>query len=592
MSNTQTIKSVDLSRLSTMSKVELLNLLKPLKVIYGVVNVPSIISNNSNLIKIGIEYANKTKYSYKKQNYLPYDDITFTNFSVEDVYNKINIDEKKQINGNNDYLKHAGITFAQIPLPKYKSSIMQKIKRSDFDKQKKCTNIYFVDLMNVSYDNLMNISEKEVLWLCSQYNNISKNPKLAQEHNISSCVYVYKGKGKSTDVNSFRPIMMIPNIVKYLHKIYHDRLFEYFNNNKYFDKEICKGGIKGVKNGVTEQVLKIRYCLDIAKKENRSCCIVFIDISNAFGNVDINILCSILNTYRVDPEFINYIKYYYTDFKYYVSGSHNKKKWVSDILDIKKGLIQGCPLSMCLFNIYINYILVNVNANFIKNYGFVFMDDVTLLFNAYVDDIAIICKDVKSAKKIFAVLVKIFALFGFTINQKKSAFIAINDNTETDENFVTKVKEWEYLGFMINPTKTSNDYINDLFDKLSKKLIKLAKNTSYSDQQKIRIIVNSVIPYIKRQYMFLPECSIDVINTNKIIAIVNKTLGDFGNIGIRQEIEYPRFRSSSPILKFMITNSTFLDTYLKNTKVQSDPNDVYTQLYSSIHHTNVLFDKI
>ena len=95
------------------------------------------------------------------------------------------------------------------------------------------------------------------------FNQILKDMKLVNKISIGKGSYIYKTSkhGATSDINSFRQIVTIPNAVNQFHRIMTLRLSNYLMANKYLDTDIQKGSISGTKFAIFEQFYKVKNVL-------------------------------------------------------------------------------------------------------------------------------------------------------------------------------------------------------------------------------------------------------------------------------------------------------------------------------------------
>jgi hypothetical protein len=495
-------------------------------------------------------------------------------FSIDDIYMRIEEEDKIALIVDGNILEKI---IVEIKTPKTLSNYTN-VNNINFNTDNDTDCGSSLDFLNISMRDIskLRFAEKKMLEII--YGNILSNSQYVQNHNFSIGTYIYKGEGNLNNIKSFRPIIMIPNIVKLLHKNLYSKLSLYFQINNYIDKETCKGGLRGCKSGILDQVLKVRFSIIGAKVNKIPCCVLFLDISNAFGNVDVNVLCKMLEKYCVDKKIIEYVKSYYTNFKYFFKISNKTTKTLS----LKRGLIQGCPLSMFLFNIYVNYILKYINTKYLDKYGYEFCEDARLLMIAYVDDIAVVCKDTKSGIEMLKIIKDIFGQFGFTVNVKKSAYMNVNEDPANDD-FLPYVTEQRYLGCTVNSTKTTNQQLDDLHDKIKKKINTVMKKR-LSKEDKSIIIKQSIIPYVQFQIKFYPEMTDEY---TKIISLITNCAA---KLDMKQIDLFKKFNISdvhSPITKMLLNLQ--LNVVRKNI-IEEKPE--YIRRYSDIKRIISCFENI
>lgn len=351
--------------------------------------------------------------------------------------------------------------------------------------------------------------------------------------------YIYKDAkaGPKDDVESFRKIIAIPNTVNHFHRVLALRLTDYLVANKYIDSTIQKGGIPGQKFGILQQIYKLKCVLKHANNSsdkmgddsvNNKCAVMFLDVSNAFGNVDRDNLYKVMEKYNIDKDLINYHREYYNNLQYYIQT----KDWTSDTMKWKNGLMQGCPMSPTLFVLVLNYILVHLNEKHKNVLGYQIGESLKLLFLAYIDDVAIVCKDRQSLETVYAELKKIFLAFGLPLNQSKCAVMYVNetDHLKDDESSlkgIPVVKTYRYLGEYISSDGSVTESYARFIKDLGRKLYGL-DNKKITDEEKLSVFGKFLKPWITKKLMLMYDLS--KTQKLKIIVLVKQYLNKWTNI--------------------------------------------------------------
>lgn len=387
-------------------------------------------------------------------------------------------------------------------------------------------NIAKKDMIGMSKKILKDLPQYLKLRFINSFNQILNDTSKVNMISLGRASYIYKAAkhGPTNDINSFRQILAIPNFVNQFHRILGIRLNDYLQKNNYIDTNIQKGGVSGNKFALFEQFYKIKNILKHANKNKKSCAILFLDISNAFGNLNLANLYKILELYNVDKKFIDYLKEFYSNFEYYVDTNDIKTgnyKW-------NDGLIQGCSLSPLLFIFSLNYIFTYLDIEYKKNYGYDIDGITKILLTAYVDDICIICKDIVSLEIVYKKLVELLKMLGLPINKDKCALMIINDNTQinSDLNNVQKVNVFKYLGEYISSDGTNTESYIQFIRTVSRKL-KIIDVKNIPDSDKLKIFDICVMPWIQRKTLAMYD--ITVTHRLKIISIIKPYLDKWGN---------------------------------------------------------------
>lgn len=359
------------------------------------------------------------------------------------------------------------------------------------------------------------------------FNEILKDTGKVNEISFGRGSYMYKANkhGPTSDINSFRQIISIPNAVNQFHRILTIRLNNYISANKLVDTTIQKGGVGGQKFAIFEQYFKMKNVLKHANKNKNSVAVLFLDLSNAFGNLDLDNLYKILKYYNVDEGFVNYIKAFYDNFEYYVSAGDIK----TDTFKWKNGLIQGCSLSPLLFVLALNYVLTFIDKTYKEDYGYDIDGTTKILLTAFMDDICIICKDRASLEKVYSKLKELLNTLGFPINADKCAIMAVNDNTQAgvELNKIQKVNVFKYLGeYLSNDGSSTESYIQFLKG-VSRKLISIDKKSYLSNDEKYDIFTKCIVPWIQRKTMVMYDVS--VTSRLKMISLIKPYLESWGH---------------------------------------------------------------
>ena len=152
------------------------------------------------------------------------------------------------------------------------------------------------DMMGITKKMLRDMPEYHRTRFINGFNKVLDDVKKGGMLAIGKASYVYKaGKnGPKNDINSFRQIISIPNVVSQFHRILALRLTNYLQQNKFVDTTIQKVGISGQKYAIFEQYYKLRNVIKDANKKKKTCAVLFLDISNAFGNLSLQQLYKVL----------------------------------------------------------------------------------------------------------------------------------------------------------------------------------------------------------------------------------------------------------------------------------------------------------
>ena len=107
--------------------------------------------------------------------------------------------------------------------------------------------------------------------------------------------------------------------------------------------------------GTRDQIDNICWIIEKAREFQKNIYFCFIDYAKAFDSVDHNKLWKILKKMGITDHLICLLRNLYAGQEATVRTAHRTTDW----FQIGKGVCQGCILSLCLFNLYAEYIIRN-----------------------------------------------------------------------------------------------------------------------------------------------------------------------------------------------------------------------------------------
>ena len=111
--------------------------------------------------------------------------------------------------------------------------------------------------------------------------------------------------------------------------------------------------------GTRDQIANIRWIMEKAREFQKNIYFCFIDYAKSFDCVDHNKLWKILKEMGIPDHLTCLLRNLYAGQEATVRSRHGTTDW----FQIGKGLHQGCILSLCLFNIYAEYIMQNARLD-------------------------------------------------------------------------------------------------------------------------------------------------------------------------------------------------------------------------------------
>ena len=108
-----------------------------------------------------------------------------------------------------------------------------------------------------------------------------------------------------------------------------------------------------------DQIANIRWIIEKAREFQKNNYFSFIDYAKAFHCVDHNKLWKILKEMGIPDYLTCLLRNLYAAQETTVRAGHGTTDW----FHIGKGVSQGCILSPCLFNLYVEYIMRNAGLD-------------------------------------------------------------------------------------------------------------------------------------------------------------------------------------------------------------------------------------
>ena len=213
---------------------------------------------------------------------------------------------------------------------------------------------------------------------------------------------IYKN-GSDMEVSNYRPVTMTNTDGKILLSILASRSLSYMKSNGYYNLGIQKGFINDMA-GCAEHTTMLSELLKNAKQSNRQITVCWTDLENAFGSLRHDLIQYALDWYNFPMVFKEFVHAYYEGIYVKIRTT----KWTTEPVALLKGIFQGCPLSVQLFNIVWNIALDMVQ--FSPARGYVLKEaSIEKKQLSYVDDHTIITSSPENAQCMLDILDNYFA---------------------------------------------------------------------------------------------------------------------------------------------------------------------------------------
>ena len=157
-------------------------------------------------------------------------------------------------------------------------------------------------------------------------------------------------KDNAKECSNYHTIVLISHASKVMAEILQARLQQYVNWEL---PDVQAGFRKG--RGTRRQIANIRWIIETERELQKNIYYCFIDYAKAFDRVDHNKLWKILKEMGIPDHLTCLLRNPYTGQEATVRTGHGTMDW----FQIREGVHQGCILSPCSFNLYVEYIMRN-----------------------------------------------------------------------------------------------------------------------------------------------------------------------------------------------------------------------------------------
>lgn len=303
-----------------------------------------------------------------------------------------------------------------------------------------------VDLFNAVYTT--GIIPKE--WLQSTFITLPKKP------NAKCC-------------SEYRTISLMSHTLKVLLRIIHNRIYAKLDMDISDNQLGFRKGM-GTREALFGLNVLMQRCLDV----NQDIYICFIDFEKAFDRVQHEKLIEILQRKNIDTRDIRLIANLYWG----QTARVRLDDYLSENIEIQRGVRQGCILSPLLFNVYSETIFeealaegdegIKINGQQFNNFR-------------YADDTVVTTDSIEDLQNLLQRINDSCKRYGLNMNLKKTKYMVITKQQNIDVNLtidntpIERVQHYKYLGTIINETAKQLQEIKARVEIARRSFIKLKK---------------------------------------------------------------------------------------------------------------------
>ena len=244
-------------------------------------------------------------------------------------------------------------------------------------------------------------------------------------------------KGNAKECSNYHTIALISHTSKVRLKILQARLQQYMN----CELPDVQAGFRKVR-GTRDQIANICWIIRKVIKFQKNIYFCFIDYAKAFDYVDHNKPWTILKDMGIPDHLTCLLRNLYAGQGGTVRTGHGTTNW----FQIGKGVHQGCILSLCLFNLYAEYIMRNARLDEAQAGIKIAGRNINNL--RYADDTTIMAESEEELKRLLMKVQEESEKVGLKLNIQKTKIMASGPITswQTDGETVETVSGFYFSG--------------------------------------------------------------------------------------------------------------------------------------------------
>ncbi len=216
-------------------------------------------------------------------------------------------------------------------------------------------------------------STKLTKHLTKLYNNILTTKSIPQNWNLSKIILLHK-KGGKDNIKNYRPISLMPTLAKVLSSMTNFRL----RSALAFQQSDCQAGFRKGSSTV-DHLHTVNLIIQGVMEYGLEAHLAFVDFTKAFDLLKQNFMLQALLNHGINSDLVQLIQGMYKRLKAQIITDREGEPF-----DIKRGMRQGDPVSLLLFNcaeIFRNLDWENkgikINGEYLNNLRFA--DDVVVI---------------------------------------------------------------------------------------------------------------------------------------------------------------------------------------------------------------------
>ena len=244
----------------------------------------------------------------------------------------------------------------------------------------------------------------------------------------STTVLAYKNKGDEKDLKNWRPICLQNTIYKIYAATIARRIATWA-----MDGDVINSAQKGFLpyEGCFEHIFLLRSCLEDARRRKKKIGVAWLDLENAFGSVPTDHLLGSMKELGLTGCTLDIVEDIYTDSTTRVKIG----KTQTDVVECRRGVKQGCPLSPILFDLAMEQLVSGLDKG--TDYGYDITGGLQVPILAYADDLCLLAESADALQKVLDRTKEFADWAGLKFRPNKCATLMINNRAA--RHFVEKI---------------------------------------------------------------------------------------------------------------------------------------------------------
>ena len=371
-------------------------------------------------------------------------------------------------------------------------------------------------------------------WLKNTCQGTLEGKESPNDWKTAEIIPIHK-KGDTTKTENYRPISKLPHAYKVFANILRDRI-------KIKEEEALSEEQAGFRpgRGTIDHIFTFNQIVERCWEFQKDIYCVFIDFKQAFDSVWRNGMLKSLEKWNIDPDIIEAINNIYSN----TTARVKKGPITTDNFTTTGGVIQGCPLSPHLFNLFLEWVLRTALE---ENEGGIILGGIRITNLRYADDIVILAETKEDLQRMLGRLEDQCQRYGLVINREKTKSMKIGRHEE-DLNIrlsggeVEQVKDFKYLGVYFTSKGGTEKAVKEriaMGQRAFGRLKKIWQDRNITTKLKIKLLRSIVIPTV----LYGAECWVlRKEDETKLLALENKCLRKICRVRWQDRVTNERVR--------------------------------------------------